>query len=166
MSGLWYFWWNTKKQGRFRFQIFCCSSIASYHASYYLSFQLALSHLCLLFSPVNIINLLSSLLSNRAGTTQRTTAVSCLQPRTISGISTTVWTSFSVTKPSTTTLASWSRCLTAWTIFRYGPFKHFVWSLKKKENESMSLSLVFEVIQSIFQSNWWSETWATWNVLW
>lgn len=42
-----------------------------------------------------------------SGMTQRMTAVSCRQPRTISGISTTAWMSFSVTRPSIMTPGSW-----------------------------------------------------------
>lgn len=71
-----------------------------------------------------------------SGMTQRTTAVSCRQPRTTSGISTTAWMSFSVTRPSTMTPGSWWRCPTAWTTFRYEPSslqKEF-WMLHGYEN--------------------------------
>lgn len=98
------------------------SPLAFCHLSFHLTWlQLWLLH-CLLLSSVHILYLNWSIvpLSLRAGTTQRTTAANCRRPRTISGISTTVWTSFSVTRPSTTTPALWSRFPTAWTIFRCG----------------------------------------------
>lgn len=82
------------------------TSVSTFSSYSFFFFHL-LSTLYILFLNVSVF------FFNHAGTTQRTTAVSCLPPRTISGTSTTEWMSFFVTRPSTMTPASWSHSLTA-----------------------------------------------------